>query len=179
MKLKVSKEGMFVEASNDLVILAGGTRSGNSDSKTTRLKFVIYDREVFNAEMKVSNQDEAAKKAESGTVELFIKDGTLFDVAGLVNIEMKRGKKRNGVGTKVIQSLINTQDGDLKIHDIQPGNAARFWKSLGIKLENGSGKEIKTVSKNGLVNDILNREIVNKKVASKLKDKDLSAGLAP
>ncbi len=146
MKMTVEKYGMFVYAYNDEITLAGGIRSGNSGANETRLRFVVLDNKRINELMSEGlDQVEAQKKSEVGDVDLFIKDGTDFDVNGLVSINIKNKKdfkeRRKGYGTKIIQSIVATTGENLEVRDIQPGIAAKFWKSLGTAFHNGYGKE--------------------------------------
>ena len=69
---------------NSEVLLAGGMRSGNSDSQHTRLKFMIYDIRGIKPEEFAERQDEL----EMGFVELFVVDGS-GEIDGLVNIKLK------------------------------------------------------------------------------------------
>ncbi|TBT51046.1 hypothetical protein FPV63_10235 [Vibrio cholerae] len=175
MKMEVERYGFFVCAQNDDITLAGGLRSGNSRAHETRLKYIIMDNHRIKSLMKEGiDQVEAQRLSEVGHVELFVEDGTLFDVNGLVNIVIKNEKnfkeRRQGYATKVIQSIVATTGKDLEIMDIQPGNAARFWKSLGTVFHNGHGKEITNAitKKSGIVHGTVSKE----KVLSISKEKN-------
>lgn len=136
MKLEASKQGFVIYASNDDITLVGGFRSGSSPSGTTRLKFEIYSNSIASHIEKTQpdiDEKDLFKAAKLGVCELFVKDGTLFEFDTLVNLEIT--KKRKGYGTKVIQALRNTVDGDLVVRDIQPGRAAKFWKAQGVNFE--------------------------------------------
>lgn len=130
-KMTKNEMGMGMTAyQNDEVALVGGVRSGNSDSEHTRLKYVIYDIKGKTREDVQQNM----KKYEVGFVELFVLDGT-GKIDGLVNIEMKPKFRRGGFGKKVIQSLMKTIGGDLKVFDIKQ-KALTFWKKMGVTFMN-------------------------------------------
>jgi len=63
-----------------------------------------------------------------------VEDGT-GDLVGLVNIEMKRGGKRQGYGSQVVRSIIDSPFArkPFRIYDIQP-KAAGFWKKMGVEF---------------------------------------------
>lgn len=109
---------------NKEVLLAGGMRSGNSDAKHTRLKYMIYDIRGVTAEEFQERQEEL----EMGYVELFVVDAT-GDIDGLVNIKLNPKSRSSGVGRIVIESLKATVDG-LKIFDIKR-SAIPFWRKMG------------------------------------------------
>lgn len=142
MKFTISDMGMgMIQAVNDEIALIGGMRSGNSSANTTRLRYVIYDV-VKYAEMtdKGESQADIDNECQVGKVDLFIKDGTKFDVTGLVNIEVT--KKKEGYAKKVINGIVSTIDNELKIHDIKK-KAVKIWEKLGVtSFTNGSGKEV-------------------------------------
>lgn len=146
MKLDVEKSGMFMSAMNDKIALVGGYRSGSSPANTTRLKFLIMDldkrSELINGGME---EGEANDACISGETELFVEDGSDFDVKGLVNIEVyNKGEnnRRKGIGTEVIKALTDTIGTDLPIHDIENNkDAIGFWQAVGIDLTDRFGKK--------------------------------------
>jgi len=109
---------------NKEIFLAGGMRSGNSDSEHTRLKFMVYDIRGVEPEEFRDRQEEL----EMGFVELFVVDAT-GEIDGLVNIKLEPKARGNGVGRIVIESLKATA-GSLKIFDIKR-SAIPFWKKMG------------------------------------------------
>lgn len=124
-KMKREPLAMGMESmQNDEIALVGGFRSGNSEAGFTRLKYLVYDIEGVTEALTAEEQ----AKREVGFVELFIKDGS-GDIDGLVNIDIKPKFRKGGFGKKVIQSLLKTAKGDLKIHDIQ-AKAVSFWKKM-------------------------------------------------
>ncbi|MFY0656202.1 MAG: hypothetical protein JXR12_05560 [Neptunomonas phycophila] len=111
--------------SNDNYILSGGYRSGSSDSKSTRLKYDIYD-------IKLLPEDENADPSEAkiGFVELFVDhDG---EIIGLVNIELLPKFRTSGRGRQIVQDIVDTSKNGLNIHDIQK-SAKKFWDNVGVK----------------------------------------------
>lgn len=133
MKLDVESIGFgLIAAQNNEVALVGGMRSGNSGPGETRAKFMIYDTQEMDALINKGMQpQDAQKESESGFVELYLKDGDKFDVSALVNIEVDKDKQGKGLGTKVVQSLIDSKEGSLDIIDIQP-TSFPFWNKMGV-----------------------------------------------
>lgn len=111
--------------SNDNYILAGGYRSGSSDSKTTRLKYDIYDVQLLP-----KDENDDPSEAKIGFVELFVDDDG--EIVGLVNIELLPQFRTSGRGRQIVQDIVDTSKSGLNIHDIQQ-NAKRFWDKTGIK----------------------------------------------
>lgn len=168
MKLKIVHSGLFTQVSNDEVSLVGGFRSGSSPADCTRLKFDIYSNTLLD-KLAASGVDEKAAYQQSkvGFCELFVRDDTDFDIVGLVNIEIKKNFKRKGYATTVVNSIRNTIDGDLVVRDIQPGVAAKFWKSLGVEFD----REIKSLTKKsfaGGVNGTLRKDLIGNKRLNEL-----------
>lgn len=128
-KLTKAEHGMGMSSyQNDDILLTGGFRSGNSDSEHTRLKYIVYDikglsKEEFNA---------TPTDHELGFVEVFVLDSS-GKIDGLVNIELKTKFRKGGYGKKILQSLIKTTGGKLKIFDIK-ANAIPFWKKVGVTV---------------------------------------------
>lgn len=114
---------------NEDVALVGGMRSGNSRAGYTRLKYMIYDLRGVEGQL----DDAGWAEADSGIVELFVKDGSGdhggADIEGLVNIELHPKKRKSGIGSVVVQALKDTA-GELNIYDIQQ-KAVPFWRKVG------------------------------------------------
>lgn len=119
------------EMANDDIALVGGIRSGSSPANLTRLKYSIYDVPVLK-QLQQTGGDQ--NDALVGYVDLMVEDGT-GDVVGLVNIEMKRGGKRQGYGSQVIRSIIDSPFArkPFRIYSIQP-KAVGFWKKMGVEF---------------------------------------------
>jgi hypothetical protein len=147
MKLKIEDIGFgLIAADNDKIILAGGLRSGNSSANLTRRKYAIHDKELW---AKLSNEgasaNDAQDKSQVGIVELFVKDGeeVNFGVTGLVNIEVNKEHRRNGIARKVVDAIRHTTGQELGIFDIKKA-ACSTWRKLGVEeFHNSSGKPIK------------------------------------
>jgi len=74
-----------------------------------------------------------------GTVTIGVGEDQLT-VTRLINIELLRGKKKNGIGTKVVTLLTNcTSDGELIINDIKK-SARPFWNKLGAEYFKDEGR---------------------------------------
>ena len=134
MQMDVTDIGFGLStAQNDEIALVGGARSGNSDPGETRVKFDIYDITQLDAYINDGMKEEdAQKKSKSGFVELYLTNGeNRFNVAALVNIEINEDKQGNGLGRKVVQSLMATSQEPLDIIDITP-DAFPFWKKMGV-----------------------------------------------
>lgn len=123
----------MLSVQNDEIILAGGFRSGNSGPGESRVKFMVYDATKIHSLVNEGvEHNDAQKKSEAGFVELYLKDsGRAFDVAGLVNIEIYKEIRGEGLGRKVVQSILDTTDSYLDVIDIQP-NALVFWNKMGV-----------------------------------------------
>lgn len=145
MKMKIQEAGMgFIQAENDKIVLAGGMRSGSSAADVTRKRFIILDVIKYN-ELSAQGAEQAVidDKCNVGIVDLFIKDGTLFDVKGLVNIEIKKEHRKNGFARDVLEGIRHTTGQSLEIHDIKK-HVASVWRKLGVEtFHNGHGRELK------------------------------------
>lgn len=164
MKLEAKKYGMFTEAQNDEIVLAGGFRSGSSSSGMTRLKFDIYSKSILEHLTKNNpseSQDKMIEQSKVGFCELHIVDGTVFEIDSLVNLEITR--KRKGYGSKVVQALRDSTEGSLIIRDIQHGTAAKFWLSQGVQFERDIKDVRKKASFQGGVNGEIPKDYVNAK----------------
>lgn len=129
----------LTQLSNERFVLAGGYRtSGFTKSNQTRLKYVIYDLEIYN-----ETQD--ADSAEVGFVELIVEDGT-GDIIGLQNIELKPKFRKGGRGAKIVQDLIDTTKDGLNIYDIKK-RAVKFWQKVGTKINVDMDRQMKRGAK--------------------------------
>jgi len=133
---------------NDEIALVGGMRSGPSRSNLTRVKYDIYD--MIGQEGPLTQEDQDERKV--GFLELFIEDGS-GRIEGLVNIKLNTGVRKGGYGRKVIDSLLQTAKGPIRIYDIKTG-AIPFWRKMGTKFYDSSFerpvKNTKKASKFGL-----------------------------
>ena len=109
--------------------LVGGGRSGSSSAGTTRLKYDIYDLELYEKD---------PENAVVGTVEVFV-DDTTGKIKGLVNIKLTTTNRKAGYGSSIINDLVDTAGGELEIHDIKPP-ARGFWQKMGIEYHTASKK---------------------------------------
>jgi hypothetical protein len=116
---------------NNDIALVGGMRSGSSPAGLTRLRYSIYDVPMLK-QLKQDGGDQY--DAHVGYVELMVEDGS-GNLAGLINIEMKRGSKRAGYGEQVIRSIMDSPFAQkpFKIYDIQK-KALGFWKKMGVEF---------------------------------------------
>jgi len=114
--------------SNDNFELVGGGRSGSSQWDETRLKYLIFDMEIFNS----LKDGEDQEKANVGFVELFVKDKD-HQLVGLVNIRLKPKYRKSGRGRQLIKDLVDTTNNGLSIHDIKK-SAQRFWAKVGTEF---------------------------------------------
>jgi hypothetical protein len=135
------------QLANDDIALMGGMRSGSSMANEMRLRYTIHDLAKLRAE---GAGREDLPKYQMGYVDLFVEDGT-GKVNGLVNIEMDRGKKKQGMGRRVIEALLASDFvGDkLYIHDIEP-KAKGFWKKMGaypVDRTEGRGYDVSAINK--------------------------------
>jgi len=122
---------------NNDIALVGGMRSGSSPANLTRLKYSIYDVPMLKQLKQTGgNQNDALM----GHVELMVEDGT-GDLIGLINIEMKRGGKRQGYGSQVVRSIIDSPFArkPFRIYDIQK-KAVGFWKKMGVEFTHSDFK---------------------------------------
>ena len=155
-KLNKAEHGMGMTSyQNDDILLAGGTRSGGSDSDHTRLKYFVYDIKGLSKEEFQGKQQEQ----ERGYIEVFVNNSG--DIDGLVNIVLKPKYRKGGYGKMIIKSLMKTVKGDLRIFDIKP-SAINFWKKMGVsewygistfdkKMDSPTAKQIKiTASRHSL-----------------------------
>ena len=115
------------EYQNSRYVLAGGFRSGNSSAGTTRLKYMIYDLELY---AKTNDQN----SSEIGFVELFVEDKS-GEIVGLVNIELKPKFRKGGHGAKIIQDIKDTTSDGFNVHDIQK-KPKKFWDKQGTEYTN-------------------------------------------
>ena len=130
-KMEKHTHGMGMTSyQNDEILLAGGYRSGNSDTEHTRLKYMAYDIKNVSAEDFQADQE----KYNVGYVEVFVKDSN-GEIDGLVNIHLGTKNRKAGTGKRIIQSLMKTVKGDLKIFDIKK-SAIPFWKKMGVVFYN-------------------------------------------
>ena len=147
MKLKIQGIGLgLINAQNNEIILAGGLRSGNSEHDVTRRKYVIYDKKKW-IDMAKTTDDEVKIESECnmGFVELFVKDGKELELGakGLVNIEIKKACRKNGIAKKVLNAIRETTGEPLKIHDIKK-HVASVWRKLGVTdFQDDRGNSIK------------------------------------
>jgi hypothetical protein len=146
MKLKIKEIGMgLINAQNNDIILVGGMRSGNSSADVTRRKYIVYDKEKWlNLSKKGVGDNQMEAACNMGHVELFIKDGeeAKLGVKGLVNIEIKKEHRRNGIARKVINAIRETTGQSLEIHDIKK-HVASTWRKLGVtEFHDGHGKPV-------------------------------------
>jgi hypothetical protein len=175
MKMAVADIGMgLICAQNETISLVGGYRSGSSGPETTRLKYSIYDNEEYGRPKNNGMSDAEKEKACTvGFIELFIKNGTQFDVAGLVNIEINKEHRKKGYAHKVIASLMATAEGDLKIHDIKK-HYVSAWRKLGVTSFvdiYGQPMVISKAPKNQTINGVISyNEFVKEKSAPKLSE---------
>jgi hypothetical protein len=116
---------------NNDIALVGGMRSGSSPAGLTRLRYSIYDVPMLK-QLKQDGGDQ--NDALVGYVELMVEDGS-GNIAGLINIEMKRGGKRAGYGTQVIRSIMDSPFAKkpFRIYDIKL-KAVGFWKKMGVEF---------------------------------------------
>jgi hypothetical protein len=116
---------------NNDIALVGGMRSGSSPAGLTRLRYSIYDVPMLK-QLKQDGGDQ--NDALVGHVELMVEDGS-GNIAGLINIEMKRGGKRAGYGTQVIRSIMDSPFAQkpFRIYDIEL-KAVGFWKKMGVEF---------------------------------------------
>jgi hypothetical protein len=116
---------------NNDIALVGGMRSGSSPAGLTRLRYSIYDVPMLK-QLKQDGGDQ--NDALMGYVELMVEDGS-GNIAGLINIEMKRGSKRAGYGTQVIRSIMDSPFAQkpFRIYDIEL-KAVGFWKKMGVEF---------------------------------------------
>jgi len=116
---------------NNDIALVGGMRSGSSPANLTRLRYSIYDVPMLK-QLKQTGGDQ--NDALMGHVELMVEDGT-GDIVGLINIEMKRGGKRQGYGSQVVRSIIDSPFAQkpFRIYDIEL-KAVGFWKKMGVEF---------------------------------------------
>ena len=152
-KLQKAEHGMGMTSyQNDDILLAGGTRSGNSDSEHTRLKYIVYDIKGLSKDEFRDNQQEQ----ERGYIEVFVKYSN-GEIDGLVNIVLKPKYRKGGYGKMIIKSLMKTVKGGLKVFDIKP-SALTFWKKMGVtewyststfdkKMDDPSAVKIKLAAK--------------------------------
>lgn len=145
MKLECEQIGMgLIQAKNEKIILVGGMRSGSSSADVTRLRYQIIDP----VRWKTMSENGATKEelntwCEVGLVDLFVKDGTDFDVKGLVNIEINMLHRREGYARKVVEAIRHTTGNPLLIHDIKKRYAST-WRKLGVEnFHTSSGTPIK------------------------------------
>lgn len=135
MKLEIQELGMgLVNAQNDDIILVGGMRSGSSSAGLTRRRYTIYDKvEWIKLDTAGVNEDDIEKACNKGFVDLFVKDNeyATLGVTGLVNIEIKKVHRREGLARKVIDAIRETTGQDLEIHDIKK-HVASVWRKLGV-----------------------------------------------
>ena len=92
MELTIQEIGLgLITAQNDDLCLVGVFRSGNSPANQTRLKYQILIKSIINdsRNLGLSNYD-VQEAAHVGDIELMIKDGTIFEVAGIQNIVIKK-----------------------------------------------------------------------------------------
>lgn len=156
MKLKISDIGMgLITAQNENILLAGGFRSGNSSAGVTRRKYMIYDKIRWNELEKIDGitANEAQDKSLVGFVELFVRDGKedIFDVVGLVNIEINKEERRNGYARKTMDGIRHHTGNELEIHDIKKHYAAT-WRKLGVTLfHNGHGQPVQVSKSTGFI----------------------------
>ena len=116
---------------NNDIALVGGMRSGSSPAGLTRLRYSIYDVPMLK-QLKQDGGDQ--NDALVGHVELMVEDGS-GNIAGLINIEMKRGGKRQGYGSQVVRSIIDSPFAQkpFRIYDIEL-KAVGFWKKMGVEF---------------------------------------------
>lgn len=118
---------------NDNYLLSGGFRSGSSDSKTTRLKYDIYDIALLPEDQNVDPKD-----AKIGFVELFVDNSG--EIVGLVNIEILPKFSGSGRGKQIVKDITDTTQNGLTVHDIQ-AKAKKFWDKAGVKYSNKQGTD--------------------------------------
>ncbi len=176
MKMNVKEAGMgFIQAENDRIVLAGGMRCGNSPADVTRKRFIILDVLKYN-ELQAQGAEQSVidDKCNVGIVDLFIKDGTKFDVKGLVNIEIKKEHRKNGLAREVLNGIRHTTGQSLEIHDIKK-HVASVWRKLGVEtFHNGHGRELKVskVSAKTLLNGTM--PPIEPKLENTIDDNSLS-----
>ena len=77
----------------------------------------------------------AYDEGEVGSIDVLIPTGT-EDIVALVNIEIKRGIKKQGYGKRIVEMLVNysrRHNRPLMVLDIQK-KALGFWKKMGVKF---------------------------------------------
>jgi hypothetical protein len=111
---------------NSHLQLVGGTRSGSSPEGSYRLRYIIYDSNIYE-------KTHDAKTAEVGLVDLFVDDVT-GDIIGLVNIEIKPKLRKSGYGSMVVRDIKDTVKTGFTIHDIQK-KAQGFWDKVGTQYD--------------------------------------------
>jgi len=150
MKLKVQELGMgIINAENDDVMLVGGMRSGNSQSGATRRRYTVYDKlEWLKLSKEGMHEDNVEKACNKGIIDLFVKDGeeVSFGVKGLVNIEIKKPHRREGMAKRVLNAIRETTGQELEIHDIKK-HVASVWRKLGVTEFHSSNGRPMQVSK--------------------------------
>lgn len=89
----------------------------------------------YKVEGNISTNDEVFGKVTIGVAE------DQLTVTRLIDIELIRGKKKQGTGTKAVTLLANcTADGMLIINDIQ-NKAKPFWNKLGVEYFDDEGRK--------------------------------------
>lgn len=144
MKLEVSEIGFgLITAQNNRVCLMGGSRCGRSNPGENRLMYQIIWKELYvNAKRSGVCEDDAFALSNVGEVQLMVKEGTLFEVASLISIEIKEIHRRKGYAKKLIHDLVDTIDKPLKVDDIQD-EAISFWEATGMyRFTSNSGNTI-------------------------------------
>lgn len=176
MKFTIHDMGMgMIQAVNDDIALIGGMRSGNSSADVTRLRYVIYDMTMY-AEMSKANKSEQDidKACQVGNVDLFVTDGTQFDVKGLVNIEIDKDKRKNGYASKVIKSILNTTENELNIHDIKKQYVST-WRKLGVEeFTNGNGRVVQASKYSGFLHGVIPAQTLEIELNAQNLDSEMS-----
>lgn len=135
--LKNVDRGMFDSWENDDICLFGGWRVGSSPAGYLRVGYVILDVPIFN-------QTGDQQAAEMGNVHVYRDNENRL--AALINIELDKTKRKEGVGGRVVRALAATHDDHLVIIDIRP-KAVGFWKKMGCEFYYSNGTPVTTPTK--------------------------------
>jgi len=124
MSLQIVQAGLRHYQNEDILLLGGYSRSGNTPPGTVGAGFAAFDAQRLAA-------GESAESAKLGTVELFLLRPQLRLFHGLVNIEVRPQLRLRGIGRRIVSSIAATApDCLLTIYDIQEP-AVPFWIRMG------------------------------------------------
>ena len=130
MKFSHQGFGMTQFAGEDIV-LAGGMRSDKPGTPgTARLRYAVYDRAKIGA-------GTPAEQCMVGKIEVNVRpDG---DIEGVVNLEIAKPLRRQGIGRRVVRAVAATSAEGLRVYDIK-ASAAKFWRQMGCDINAGRGQ---------------------------------------